>query len=523
VGSALDINDINTLVGLVFVTLFAYSRFHTPRLNREATTPSRYLGVLLSYLVLNGLLYWVLATLLLKVGPGVFKLFIGEIGGDSASKLPPSLLSALLMTVLLPRLPGLGTIDEQIRDWFQRLASVSQVAANLSNLLQFGTLNIGAKTRDEVGATLQQQGLKAADIRFDDDGSPQYIWTKTSVLAHRSRGWRTEPGYDRFVTSYAGEHKALLDEYEQLSDNANHCFRLADVGRDDPVLAEALKDCRNHHAEQLKRYLTKLCDFMSRGIVQCHHTPEARREAVIALGFEGEFCIGFTIHQIAFVFVTLLGIFFAGIIFAGHIASASGFSVVLLPLQTATSYTVAVLCAITVRNRYRRTHRDVAQRPWAMYIGTALLAAVAGSAISILFGAMRPDWELVDSFEQFQNYRWTFQLLPLAMAFTTAYLIDARLGNFARTRLRLLEGALLAVVMAIAAILAAHLLGELNPERWGWSHMDSENFFKVVRFFIISTTLGFFIGYWVPTACRESTEPNPNAAPMPTVGQPSAR
>ena len=115
-------------IGGIFVLVSAWSRFNTPSTNRSSTTFFRFASGLILYVAASLLFYSVLAF-----SQDVLQPMLQEIHPPKfVSSLSSPFVAALLLTVLLPRVPLLNEIDSRARSSIHRLVSIPTEALRLS-------------------------------------------------------------------------------------------------------------------------------------------------------------------------------------------------------------------------------------------------------------------------------------------------------------------------------------------------------------------------------------------------------
>jgi len=156
---------IDLTLGAVFVVFYAASRFNTPRTNRSSTTAGRYFAGLFCY-VLVGLAFY--ATLAHFPHLLAFALQGNEApSAPWAKELSRPLLVALLLTVLLPKLPFLSELDNWIRKRLQDMAAIPYEVRRLSAQLRKGNLDVPEELQAEVRQKLENNGFSVKDINFE--------------------------------------------------------------------------------------------------------------------------------------------------------------------------------------------------------------------------------------------------------------------------------------------------------------------------------------------------------------------
>jgi hypothetical protein len=486
-------HTVEYAIGAVFVALYSIERINTPKIDLKTTTPQRYWSMVLLYVLATLAIYLLFTHILFVLGTGPLKApletFLGiKIGADTS----PPVLMALVLTVLLAKIPGLSTLDEALRSEFRHRASMSSIAGNLSNLLEHSPLQLSAARQAEITAKLTQQGIDAANVIFVDNQTPQYTWTRIAVLLEQVRRWKVDSPYANFVTAFASDWEAIVRDAEESSAKAIRCFRLGNVADADPALASALKDCRGHYAEQLGTLLRKLCDFMGRGVATVSgNNAERRRTALAEIGLDVQFPVGYTLDQIAFVLIIALG---GSILLPPLIALMVGSQTSYLQpyvLKVAAGYTIAALLALKQYQYYGQALRPGMQRPWGRYLMVGVLAAV-------LTGIFNVGLDLLLAPHEIKTRGFYYLLRPLVFGILITYLIDTRVP-IEQLRLRQWkETAIAAVVMAATSGAIWLILNNLCPP--GTAGCRSAP--SLLMLALSSTVVGAVLGYWLPTSTR---------------------
>lgn len=128
--------DGQVLIGAIFVLISAAGRFNTPHTNRSSTTALRYYTAFLCYLLVGLGLYFAL----LSFGPLLEALKIEAAYYGKLIASPPFV--ALLLTVLLPKVPLLAEGDAWILGHLQRMGAIPYEARRLTSKLHKARLDI---------------------------------------------------------------------------------------------------------------------------------------------------------------------------------------------------------------------------------------------------------------------------------------------------------------------------------------------------------------------------------------------
>jgi hypothetical protein len=498
----MDPSLIEYLVGTLFVALYAFERINTPKIDMAATTPMRYWSMALAYIACSLLLYFVLAHTLSLVGIKTLTSF-GVKLPESIDETSPPILMALILTVMLSRVPGIAKLDEMVRSEFRHRALMSRIAGNLSYLLERSPMQLSAAQQDAIVTILRDQGIKEKDIVFVDNGTPQYLWTRICVLMVRLRHWASEPGYRDFIHAFRHEWEILLEDTEKCEAKAIRCFRLCEVAGDDEELSSALRDCRQHYARQLDGLLKQLSNFMGRGIacVSGNH-PEQRRRALVEMGFDVHFDVGYTVHQIAFVIMVA----FAVSILLPALINLMGYqATVLWPyvLKIVTGYAIAAMVALHMHYRRSQLVTGTAERPWGLYLAAGVITVLFTILFSLLSDVLFRGIDPMAAITRFSQAGYAYHLRPLVMAIMLSYMLDTRLAMQGLRSLQWRETGISAVLMASTSW-GIILLLEYSKTRYPMVHVPN-----ALTMVLTATVIGAVIAFWLPTSTRRVAERAP--------------
>lgn len=490
------------LWGLGFVALYAYGRFRGAGEQRIVTTHGRYWTALILYVLFYAVLFLVIA-LLVTIGSNLphgwdqmlaqwEKLNTGDLGSYS-----PPLIAALLMTVLLPQIGPLARRDEQIREFFRRMAALSRPALELSRQLQKARLSMSGDDRAAMEETLTSHGFDAQDLSFDADDTPQHMWVRLAYYWAELRDWNeaSEP-YQRFVKTRLQDYQSLKLRYTEFNDDAKHCFRLYRASAGDAELAQALSACKKQYCSRMAKLLQQTCDFLSEGILYTQPGRDGRRKTIRSLIEMQAVDVGLSIHEVARLFIGLVvGLVVAFLVIHHFSAPASlegegtagAGRRILLAIMVATNYSIAVLCAIATKYLYRTAANETPKsRPWAAYGLSGLMAVLLGSTLGILYnGVVRGS--MGAGFDHFLNATHPWMVMPLVTAIVTAYMTDNPVCAGSRRSQQLKEGSQQAAWTLLGALVVYLWLPRAPP---------------LATMFLVSGGVGFFIGYTVPTWFR---------------------
>lgn len=133
---------LTSICGIV-VAFYAWERYNTPETNRLSTTRALFLFTGAGYVAASLTLFLLLCRVALR--PGVLPLLGLEPAQTFiADYFAPSVLSALLLTTLLPNTPIVSIADKRLLERFQTWGRIPQGVRNLADKLTPEALQVSA-------------------------------------------------------------------------------------------------------------------------------------------------------------------------------------------------------------------------------------------------------------------------------------------------------------------------------------------------------------------------------------------
>ena len=495
---------IDVGLGAVFIVFHAAGRFNTPATNRSSTTAGRYFLGLFCY-CLVGLVFY--TTLVQFPHLLAFVMQGEEASVDAwARQLSSPLLVALLLTVLLPKLPFLNEVDNWIRRQLQNMAAIPYEVRRLSAELRHGKLEVSEDLQADVRQRLENVGFQPQNINFEPGRTPAHLWTRLAVLLAKLEDWESDRKMSGYLAAFPDEVVRLRKRYEQLIPKAKTCFRLLNetaAGGATTRTSEAVVRYQEDFVELIAELHGALLDFISRGVLHSELTDCARLKRLRELGFRVEWRRApFTFNQIMLLFGMVLLVMLAGtVIFSGATNGMTFGNMLTRRVMVAIIYCVAVACAVFPKEQWKfARHQPGEVRPIAFYIVSGLMAVALSQFISLLFSCF-----LMRSIEGgLQRFLVTYPwfLSTFATTVTIGVLIDnGRLPHLARWQQRALEGLTQGLVMTgVSYLVHLWLLDRVQqvgsvPAHYRVPELD--------QMMIMAGVIGFILGFCVPTWCRK--------------------
>lgn len=499
---------IDLFLGAVFVLFYAGNRFNTPSSNRSSTTAGRYYLGLVSYsLVVIGFYS------LLVYFPHLFNFILQ---GDKAvvpawtSEISIPLVVALLLTVLLPKVPLLNTIDQWICRHLQNMAAIPWEVSRLSAELRKDKLNIPPEQQATIRQQLEAQGFDRDDILFDESTSPKSIWAQLTALVTKVQDWESDRRMAGYVAASGGELDKIRRRHQALFAKAKTCFHLINENASEDAKGkthEAVIRYREDFMERTEQLRHDTLEFIARGVLRTELTDTAREVRLIALGFSIDWPDPpFTLNQAILLFGTLCVVMLSGFVMFADTVRGLPFGLILTrSIMISVIYSVAVACAVVPKAKWNLARRQVGDvRPIAFYIVAGLMAVSIAQITSFAFnsgltGSLSCAWERSQL-----AYPWS--LISFCTALTTGIMVDnPRLTMLSRWQQRCAEG----IVQGVAMFGVGYITYVWLLQRFYSVQATCNTNYQVpprMTMMLMAGVVGFVLGFFIPTWYRRHLE-----------------
>jgi len=532
-------NYLEIALSAIVIVVFAVDRFKTPpsdpkdgvvpyRISRSTTTAASYYTAVSLY----GAIALAVFAFLLLSPQALDRLVatapaIGE-GIPPWARQSPPLLVALILTVLLPKIPILSSMDAWFRTKLQRMAAIPHEVRRLSAELRRAPFRVTAERERELTDAMAAKGFDSPDIRFEEGSAPQHLWTKLSMLMHELDGWDADAQFTSYVLTYPNEFTALRFRYEALVPKAVKCFSLLRELTADPEPTKkgaAIYAYRDDVVHEIEALLKDVYEAISHAVLLCQFTQRARVSQLIRLGFglDPEPPRRLTLNELLGLFTGLTIVYAFGFVLMRH-GGGSGQRIdpklFVLAVMIAAIYCVAVWCAIAPKARWRFARRSAAHgRPWGWYLLSGVMAAGTGALIAYLVRLVSYRGDVVAAWDLYwQTSPWA--IMTFTTAYGLAFLADDEPGDgfgglLTPARLRWAEAVALTAVMCVAAWLVHELLLGTREAALALRATNPDMPVQAVRplrdIELMTMVIGFAVGSLVPSWYR--TEPIEAARP----------
>jgi hypothetical protein len=499
-------HTIDLFLGGIFVLFYAGHRFNTPNTNRSSTTAGRYFVGLFLYCLCGITFYGTLVNF-----PHLLTFVMqGNTVETWAQGMSVPLLVALLLTVMLPKVPLLNTLDEWVCQKLKDMAAIPWEILRLSAEMGRDKLKFSAEEQATVRQELENEGFNPKDIVFDANNSPASVWTNLSALLHKVDDWETDRRMGSYLAVSQGELEKLRDRHQSLFSKAKTCFHL--LGEDAEAGStgkthEAMTRYREDFMERVGQLRHATLEFIARGVLYAELTDQARENRLQALGFSIDWPDPpFSLNQLMLLFMVMCGVVLSGfVLFKDNLRGLSFELMLTRSIMISVIYMVAVACAVVPKAKWSLAKTNAKDgRPIAFYLLAGLMAAGIAQFISLVFTVILTSG-FSCTWQRFQlTYPWL--LVSFCTALATAVMSDnPRFRMVSRWQQRCLEGLIQGGAMFLVARLTFFWL--------------QQRLFAVVptcdlkyqppqrlTMMLMAGAMGFVIGFFIPTWYRERKE-----------------
>jgi hypothetical protein len=504
--------------GAVIVVLYARDRFDKPDSVRFTTTRTRYwaarVGYILSMLLLFLMLGGTVADLDLR---WLWDFLQVQSVVKNSERLPGPLLSALVLTSMLPHVEFLSRVDEAVKKWFQRIGNIPFEVRLLSAQLQAREFRPEPSVLDRVTPKLLEMGVDPTWLDEPAD-SVRRRWARTATLWALLDNWKSTRGYSSYLTQQKDRYDDIQSRFETVSGLLEDARFWAADQPSDGHARSALRKTVRKDVDLLHR---SVCDFLSGGVLDREWNVSQRNSVLADLGFRdlpgsnG----GMTIHEVflvtglIFLAMTLIALISRRFIDPSPLAPNMRI-LVMVPII----YAVAIVVAIYPKAIWRFADiRLTGHRPVAAYAMSGAVAAAAAFMISMLFRFLfEGDGNLLLALSEQGRFeraiavtmeRWPWQLMTMMTTFSIAWAADNYLTQDAPRWLRIGETLGLAACFLVFQWIAIELLAAFTTDGVKW-------FARAPRLLLTSTAVGACIGYFVPHLYRTKLKAAERATPQ---------
>jgi hypothetical protein len=500
-------HNTGIVVGIIFVSFYAWYRFQTPATNRSSTTIIRYYTAASIYTLWAIALYLALAWV-----PDVLDqaavLGVDWVDRLAAFGLPYPLIVALTLTVLLPQMGPLASLDSRFRDHLEYMAAIPYEARRLCEQLMASDTPGGEVSfetsqgmRHRVRAVMLGDSFVEDDVAFDGGRHLSRLWTKVVTLKLHIDEWKANRRYSGFLDTYRERLVDVSEGFAELNPRVRRCLRFLEAH---PAQESEVAGEYEMEMERQVRKLLRLCyECISAGVLQCEFRLEDRRQRLASMGFVFSKLLRTSpvlmFHRLACLFsgLSVLLLFNYTVSWWLRHDSTTYLEIFCRSVFVSLTYVMAVLWAVLPReNRWHVAQRTTEEvRPVLFYLVAGACAVVSNLVLSMGWSVFKywMTWsgDLKGGFRT--GAPWL--VVGFCTAFMIAFQIDNPLHSTLRRFGRWSEGACQAIVNLGAAIVVVLL------QQW--------SLLARIDVVITGCMVGFALGSCVPTWFRVAPRSRP--------------
>jgi len=189
---------------------------------------------------------------------------------------------AVILAVILPKLPPISSADSFIRSLlYERAAIPAQQFRELQRLKE-ATYIPDAKALERVHSFLSAEGFNVEDLQYEDKPTTRSLWTKAALLMCHIHQWSSE---DRYQTAFAvltevGDSRLsrdiVSDMYKALQGDAKLILKQEST----------MDDRETQFRDAVKTLLYHIYNLLSRVSLHAHYSEAERVDQMRRIGFQ---------------------------------------------------------------------------------------------------------------------------------------------------------------------------------------------------------------------------------------------
>jgi hypothetical protein len=503
---------VQWMFGAAVVIFYAWDRFKNPVPTRPTTTFLRYWFAACGYAVAMLALFVFLGGGITSVNLKAMEDVIGSVP-DGLETLPGPLLSALLLTSLLPHSPVLAKVDESIKQWFWRVGNIPTEVRGLSARLEGALYEPSDRDRESLATVFRTYDANPAWLA-EPARSLKLRSAHCLVLLGQVQRWEDARGFARYVRENKAALAAICLRLSALAPLLNEqTLTELDGGGDSRLLSHVRK---NIEAE-LGSLWRALCDFVAGGVLSATISDRQQRAALTRLGFTGlpqernplnahDIVLVGGLVSMAMLFIPLMMNRF----FNPEPLELQARVLIMVPII----YVIAIVVAIYPKAAWPFAIRaSGGARPVAAYALSGVVGAAAAFLVSVLFrfafdtqGNVFQAFSTPEAFAKAWSVsleRWPWLLMSFFATVAIAWAADDYHPSVtpAPKWLPWAEAAALAVTFGVLQWTVAQLLIGIVPDAAAAKFKA-----KTPQMVITASVIGACIGFLVPSLYRSKSQ-----------------
>jgi hypothetical protein len=503
---------------MLIVAIDAYNRFRIPFEMRSQTTWLRYWLVTLIYITVFLILFYICSVLQLTfyLSGGIDSIY-GTWG--SIEKL--YLISAFAV-VLFPKFPPLKQLDRMFRELLKRWGGIPFKLQQMVRMLGDSDYAVPRWIRKDVEERMNERGVPSSHINYQNDHSPQYVYTRLSSLIVQLEMMRRDEKFTRFLAKANDRWNEVLNLYDKISYRAVKLFNISHeffamsgkrTGASTDLLEmdemygahrhesnpvdSSITELKSYFIEQAVQLERQLFYFISMANLYSLRRKSTRKKHLSQMGFslmseDSTSWIAYVIPML-FIFPVFTFLFF----FIYDFYPDMVYKLMMVSMITS-AYTIAVGVAVCIKTRLWFANKFYQNfKSFRAYTSLLISSSIIG-LISIFFTLpaivffkfIMSGGDLNWVFHNIMNSTYPWLILPGVAALMTAIMIDENYLMIFRTEKpemrRWMEALLSATSLAVAMLLVSFLLKDNAPD------------VPLPALVLAQGLAGFIIGFGIP-------------------------
>lgn len=367
------------LVGLFLVFIFALDRFDSPShkqgqsqlsWKKYSTTSSKYYTGLILYIVV----YFIFYHVIILVGKEPLSKLIDQ----NLQELPIELISALILTVLLPSVKGIKEFDTLIKNKIYQLVNIPFEVQYMANRIEASKVKITENEHNAIIDKFIDHGMnkKSLNKLLDDKIISKSI--KAEFLISQLATCLNKKSYKDFSIHYSANVERLNDQHEDvLLLIATYVNSSASIRQDKSILKKLNKDT--------DQVLKDIYNLISMAVISRFTSDKGRIERLSELGIKIENKDKrFSWDMVAMIFMGIFILYFLKYTFEARNSEFK--SNLTLSAQIAIAYCIAVFWAVYPKTKnWGIAKQENSHRNYSYYLLAGLLTFVTYAAVRVLF------------------------------------------------------------------------------------------------------------------------------------------
>lgn len=514
--------NIEILFGASLIVIYAFDRFNTPSNVRASTTAGRYYMAIFLYLLI-----YLVTFLVFTYYPGIAgglkeHLAANDINVDwvlvgffdpQDSKI---IFVALVLSLLVPKLPVMSKIDKKLREFLHKLALIPYEAIRRSRDMQAMDFEIPADDRENVESELESLGFKNTKI----DLNPQDILIRGGLnvvhLISSIKSWEGESRFSCFMQDRSDQYNRLQEHckrYVSMMQNLLELNEQIEANPEIKVLHETRRSFRRNMQVEREALYADTCDFISHAVLTCCLTNGNINKVTRELGFicdpnRMSKLVQTVNHTLTLFSLLLIFVLISFILLIGPNVDIE--RTLLVVTMIVSIYSAAVVCALFPKQLWPLFKYKNNVYPVCGYFLSGLMAMSSSLVISIFFktlvfakeesvsGIVAP---FTLAWGDFTTVSYPWIIMSFIAAVSTAFLSDwTVLKSASIYKRRSLDAVFQSIILISGSVIVYLWLIDLELTRAP----------SLTRLMIVTGGIGFMIGFIVPSWYRNSyvTEPD---------------